>query len=534
MASSEDLSFGSAGDGEVSSEPSQDGGDAGESSAEEESSDASDSESSQPSSLASNPDSSSASDASDGLASSATENSDTDNSSSEMDDDDAEDEGGDGDPSTSIESEESSESSSSSSDEELEDEDSSDDPDWVPVNPQAARRNPLRLARAIGAAAGAPAAQAAAAAEAARLAAELLYHQEQNKRLRSERNLARTECMAMKHALTVEKARADGAENALAFERSERDANNQDAREALETLEGKPADMHKLIHKPAIYDGDNSRTHIVDWLASMMGWLLALKVPVMMWVLTASSYLQGEAARFWQKRAAASYTAGTWQEFREALLARFDSENTPVSARIQLDKLQQGRMTMAKFVQKFDFITSYITDIGDADLIHRFLEAVRPELKPMLQNDPSRGVRWTEYDKLRRYALNMFPDHPAATLPAAQQSLPTGTDAKQHKSGFNTDKRGRRGARVRFASPAATGFLDQATSFAKSALKKRKTEEATYEFRNSVGGSIKRPKADFHAIRNRGLCGWCLEKGHRADTCTRERSRVGPVTSKAN
>jgi hypothetical protein len=72
---------------------------------------------------------------------------------------------------------------------------------------------------------------------------------------------------------------------------------------------------------------------------------------------------------------------------------RFDAENTAEAARIKLDRLKQGGLSMAKFVAQFDHISSYIDDISDKDLIHRFLEAVSSQHRSMLRNNPTVGDR---------------------------------------------------------------------------------------------------------------------------------------------
>ena len=306
--------------------------------------------------------------------------------------------------------------------------------------------------------------------------------------------------------------------------------------EALETAAGESpggalvrprggTDLQRVLNKPAMYEGSNETCHIVDWLVAMFHFLMTLRVPVPMFVTTASTYLRGEALRFWANRqqTLTPEEARDWTMFKEALLERFDSENTAVTARIKLDHIKQGDMSMAKFVQKFDFITSYITDMSDADLIHRFLMAVKPDCKPALQNDPSTGVRWTEYVKLRKYALNMYP----------YASMPQG--GRDPKKGTIRD-------RLTFPSAAAAaaaavgadGAADLRTLI--KSLKKRKispngegaagradgprSQQGTRVYENTHGRKVTRNSAQVKAIFSQNVCGFCYTKGHRAPECT--------------
>ena len=258
---------------------------------------------------------------------------------------------------------------------------------------------------------------------------------------------------------------------------------------------GSGADMHRVLHKPASYEGANETCHIGDWLVAMHHYLMTLKVPATMFVTTASTYLRGEALRFWANRQQTLTSAETrnWEMFKDALLERFDSENTAVSARIKLDQITQDGLTMAKFVQQFDFISSYIPDMADADLIHRFLMAVSPECKAALQNDPSTGVRWTEYVKLRKYALNMYP---YATMLEGKTSPQPGSSW-----GMPSHPQDKCGKGATAGSNKDNMVLGRT-------------------YRNAMNKKVLRSQEAFRAILEADVCGFCYRKGHKAGGCT--------------
>jgi hypothetical protein len=368
--------------------------------------------------------------------------------------------------------------------------DSAVDEDYVPQTKRIAkRRNPHRAARdpfMAGEFDYAPPMYSLAARE-AKLRAECELE-------RSKRRQAEAEVARLKARYETRRGSLDEAQDKKARALSER-------LEALDTAAGavspggavSGADMYRVLHKPAAYEGHNETCHIVDWLVAMFHYLMTLRVPSIMFVTTASTYLRGEALRYWSNRqqTLTSREASDWEMFREAMLERFDSGNTAVTARIKLDHIKQGDMSMAKLVQKFDFVTSYISDMADADLIHRFLMAVSPECKSALQNDPSTGVRWTEYVKLRKYALNMYPH---ATTPQGKRNPGAGSSGGMPTHPNDQGERG-----------AAAG------------CKKGGAKGRTY--RNAKNHKVLRSQEEFRAILEADVCGFCYRQGHKSGQC---------------
>lgn len=350
---------------------------------------------------------------------------------------------------------------------------------------------------------------------------------EQLKRYKSERDLARNEAMRFKEEAERLREQLNEANVEMAKVLSQ-------SQEDFGVLAGEgrvpKTDMHKIINKPVAYDGGNDKCHIVDWLAAMMHYLLVLGVPVALYVTTAASYLKGEALRFWLNRmkALTEQQRTSWQVFKESLLERFDSENTAASARMKLDRLQQNRMPMAKFVQRFDNIASYIPDIGDADLIHRFLEAVNPEHKIVLQNDPSSGVRWTEYAKLRKYALNMFP---AVAEAGRRQNKPVAT---------NLTKRPFAGAARTDSARTMSELADfnrkrmRGQETAAAGAQRPQNENRSWDYKNSAGQLVTRNAAQRRAIMAAHVCGFCYKAGHSASDCRAQQPAKGLPAGPSN
>ena len=266
----------------------------------------------------------------------------------------------------------------------------------------------------------------------------------------------------------------------------------------------------KLLNKPAVFDGkDSSKIKVVDWLLSMRQWLSAVQADPAALVITAESYLREEAMRYWinRKKSLNEQQQQDWTVFKDALLERFDAENTPESARIRLDKLRQGGMSMAKFVSQFDQVSSYIDDISDKDLIHRFLEAVNREHKTVLRNNPAEGAPWKVYAQLRKYALHMFPDE--------GYSRPLTID----KSKFDSNKR-----KLGAGAGKLVGLADDING---GRGKRQKGQPSSSvgggsewkEFTNAAGRTVRRTAAQRNRCFELRLCGFCYRTGHSSANC---------------
>lgn len=175
--------------------------------------------------------------------------------------------------------------------------------------------------------------------------------------------------------------------------------------------------LKQALNKPATFDGSlKSKLPIRDWLGIMQHYLHTLEVPANLHVAMAVSYLRDEALRYWHFRKQLMpdeqppKSPDSWQDFHAALTERFDPGNTPVTARYQLDKLQQRSWSMPRFIQRFDQLCPFVPTMTDDEKIHRFLTSVRPECAAKLKTNPQSGRRWTHYNALRGYALNEFAD----------------------------------------------------------------------------------------------------------------------------
>lgn len=352
-----------------------------------------------------------------------------------------------------------------------------------------------------------------------RLKAQVAALTKEHKEAQEQLGEATAKLLDTEAQLAETKAELEKAKEAV---KAKEDAVSQGLGEMATELAGeRPAaelrDLHKVLNKPLPYDGSNQNCHIVDWLVAMFHFLVTLRVPVALYVTTAATYLRGEALRYWTNRVEAlpSAQGRSWDVFKEALLERFDSENTAASSRIKLDQLQQGTLSMVKFVQRFDHITSYIPDMSDADLIHRFLEAVNVECKISLQNDPSTGVRWTGYAKLRKFALNMFPADSTFRRPKLKGHADTRAAAAAAAATGTVEK-------VKKKLLGARGGVNKPTH--KGASTSAGTPKV---YTNSNGLTCRRSPQQKAAIWEANVCGFCYKKGHRAEACTASQPAKG-------
>ena len=93
-------------------------------------------------------------------------------------------------------------------------------------------------------------------------------------------------------------------------------------------------------------------------------------------VLFAAMHLQGPAITWSQS----TQPTWTWQQFQDALLRNFQSPNDVATARNELDRLRQTG-SVAEYVREIREVTSRIPGIAPGDLLHRFTQGLRPDIR---------------------------------------------------------------------------------------------------------------------------------------------------------
>lgn len=353
--------------------------------------------------------------------------------------------------------------------------------------------------------------------------------------MRAERDLARNE--AVTERLNNDQLKADN--RALLEERDHLLAQMEQLREehagACRDITGRTpsttrcGELVKLLNKPAIFDGkDTGKTKIIDWLLAFKQWLVAVEANPVHFVSTAESYLREEAMRFWLKRKAlmSPEQQQSWDAFASAMRERFDAENTAEAARIKLDRLKQGGSSMAKFVAEFDNISSYIDDISDKDLIHRFLEAVSSQHRSQLRNNPTVGGPWEVYAHLRKYALSMFPEEarPAFTMHKPPMDKSSRHNKRAHRSGAGVLQSAYEMARKKTKMSTGGGSSGAGPSSGGNSDWK--------DFTNAAGDRVQRTAAQRNAIFRARICAYCYKPGHSSPECKAKFPAKGDPPSK--
>ncbi|GBF98492.1 hypothetical protein Rsub_11702 [Raphidocelis subcapitata] len=108
---------------------------------------------------------------------------------------------------------------------------------------------------------------------------------------------------------------------------------------------------------PLKYSGGED-PHVEDWLSAMEIYLDLTNCPVDKWVVLASTYLEGAAAKAWNlevmSRKAASLAPPDWEGFKGYLRERFMASGRGIKARHQLDRLRMRGGDLDAYLHAFE------------------------------------------------------------------------------------------------------------------------------------------------------------------------------------
>jgi hypothetical protein len=194
--------------------------------------------------------------------------------------------------------------------------------------------------------------------------------------------------------------------------------------------------LQSIAAKPQQFDGKAGRNGVRNWLAGLKEYidLVAEQYSEADKVKLASTFLEDNALRVWQteRENLPAGLRGWWAVFEQVMLDRYDTGTDAITARYQLDVLQQGTRPVAAFVQTFDTLISYVPGMGDEEKVHRFLAAANEEVQAKLQLNPNTNSRWTRYVDLRQYALKLFAYETAMRAAAAAAAAGGGRRGGRH------------------------------------------------------------------------------------------------------
>ena len=95
----------------------------------------------------------------------------------------------------------------------------------------------------------------------------------------------------------------------------------------------------------------------------------------------ASSYLEGNALRWWQDENQ-QRPINDWATFVARLLARFRPVQATLISRQRLDKLKHlEKQHVNQYANAFQTILTPITDMSDADQVHKFVTGLQPDIR---------------------------------------------------------------------------------------------------------------------------------------------------------
>lgn len=153
---------------------------------------------------------------------------------------------------------------------------------------------------------------------------------------------------------------------------------------------GNAFDIFRLrIAQPRAFNGTD-KTRPTEWILHMCRWLRAHRAPEHLWGEVMMSSLEG-SARSWLTHVELEASRGRrdlpyeWRDFRDELVARFESVSSVEEARRQLRRIRQYGQVEG-YVGAFQTLVSRIPDVSREEQHSIFVEGLKPEIQGTVES----------------------------------------------------------------------------------------------------------------------------------------------------
>ncbi|KAF9896246.1 hypothetical protein BX616_007833, partial [Lobosporangium transversale] len=129
--------------------------------------------------------------------------------------------------------------------------------------------------------------------------------------------------------------------------------------------------------KPTPYEGAINAVAALNFVDSLEEYYTIVTLTPSKWVRYAVLSLNGEAKAWWRDSGLNLDTP--WADFRKAFLRQFTPPDSANAARRALDKLRQGRMSVAEYTSKFRSHLRLATNLDKDSALQKYMLGLEPE-----------------------------------------------------------------------------------------------------------------------------------------------------------
>lgn len=244
-------------------------------------------------------------------------------------------------------------------------------------------------------------------------------------------------------------------------------------------------------------------------------------------------HMSGAAAAWWTGLPADKKSAiRSWEDFTAALRARFRPVQGAMLARQRLSKIRQrGGQTVGQFAHLFQTTLLPITDMSDADQVHRFVSGLLPHLAAKVWRNPpatlsdaiQAAVQLEASGNFGRAAAHSAPRHHTPNYASHSTSAPMDINHIEFDDDDYDDAPPPDSAASAPPAPAAPGadmqtLLAQMQAMQHSFNTLQQRKPAPFRSASSDRVSGLKP-GEIDQLQAEGRCFRCKQKGHMKRDC---------------
>lgn len=128
--------------------------------------------------------------------------------------------------------------------------------------------------------------------------------------------------------------------------------------------------------KPKPYTGAVDAVECLNFLENQREYFELVELNPALWVKFTAVNLEGDAKSWWRDSGLSDISS--WQEFTEAFTDYFTPPAAATAARQSLDKIKQGRSTVAEYTTKFRRLLRLLPKLDTESAIHLYTKGLEP------------------------------------------------------------------------------------------------------------------------------------------------------------
>jgi len=179
---------------------------------------------------------------------------------------------------------------------------------------------------------------------------------------------------------------------------------------------------HQILKKAQLehFTGTSFDEQVTLWLSNLDDYYDLLETEDHERLSATPLLLRGTAKIWWQGIRGDFHTNnGTWTDFKQAMISRFEDPNRVLNARDELARLRQTT-SVIRYIEEFNVLRVKAGDVSEPEAIQRFRDGLKPALQQHFRGNPDHNHSLAQVQRIAGSLDNAWHVHRVATRPAGR------------------------------------------------------------------------------------------------------------------